>query len=285
MSKDPNCLILAELASKAVDFAKSGTPVSRADIPKLRYPPHLRPDWSVGESGAHAKQNRNSYPSQRAIGHLYRRIDLSDTERVAAREAKRQNRGMRDETEEDDTLLRAMEQLNVQGPTRRGLSHPISRALRPLLSRHIDVGSSVPAERTSEAQELFEAYAAELRHICVYNSLNTKPLTEEEVLIGTIASKTTQPRKRKSLMTQLRQQTDEIVKRIRIELSGKSPSSERTELEETLLRAWAAWQVSLTIGDAFGGKSFGIIALGAIFEVLRDLEDRDSARGSLFGDF
>ena len=42
---DPKCLKMAELASKAVDFLKSGTSVQQNELPRYRIP--LKPDFMV----------------------------------------------------------------------------------------------------------------------------------------------------------------------------------------------------------------------------------------------
>lgn len=288
MALDPDCIKLAELASKAVDFAKSGTPVTRADIPRLRFPSHHKPDWSAGEVGT-GRNGRLVYKSNRAIGKLFRRIDLNDAERLAARQAKRQRGGPGHKAEKkaEAKLERAMKNLTITGPARDVLRHPISLALLPVLRRHIDVDSSIPAELTTVARKQFDAYVSELRFIASSNTITWDPLTEEEILMGTIASKTSQPRKRMSMMARLRNQTDELVKRIRAELAGDQANASdvdsdeeiEDDLEDWLLRSWAAWQVSVLRGETFGGKSFGFLALRSVFECLKAIEDRDE-RGS-----
>ncbi|KAG8905124.1 hypothetical protein FRC01_008467, partial [Tulasnella sp. 417] len=288
MALDPDCIKLAELASKAVDFAKSGTPVSRADIPRLRFPTYQKPDWSAGEVGP-GRNGRLVYKSNRAIGQLFRRIDLNDAERLAARQAKRQRGGPGHKAEKkaEEKLERAMRNLTITGPARDVMCHPISLALLPVLRRHIDADSAIPVDLTTVARKQFDAYVSELRFIANSNTITWDPLTEEEILMGTIASKTSQPRKRTSMMARLRNQTDELVKRIRLELAGEQADKSDVDsdeeidddLEDWLLRSWAAWQVSVLRGETFGGKSFGFLALGSIFECLKAIEDRDE-RGS-----
>src|SRR5260221_3072378 len=73
MSEDPDCLYLAELASQAVDFQKSGTPAKYGSLPKERS--KLKPDWYAGEGG----REQDTYPSPHALGVLYRAISLEDT--------------------------------------------------------------------------------------------------------------------------------------------------------------------------------------------------------------
>ncbi|KAG9018986.1 hypothetical protein FRB90_007566 [Tulasnella sp. 427] len=284
IARDPDCIKLAELASKAVDFAKSGTPVSRDMIPKLRFPSYQRPDWSAGEVGT-GRNGRLVYRSNRAIGHLFRRIDLNDAERLAARQARRQRAGAGHNAEQraEAKLERAMKNLVITGPARNVLQHPISLVLLPVLERHIDAASTIPENITTVARRQFDAYVSELRFIATCNTITWDPLTEEEILMGTITAKTSQPRKRVSMMARLRNQTDELVKRIRAELAGEltdtsdseSDDENEDDLEDWLLRSWAAWQVSVLRDKTFGGKSFGFVALRSIFECLKAIEDRD----------
>lgn len=178
MCRDPGCIFLAELASQAVDFAKSGTPVDRDDMPKLRFPPHLKPDWATGEVDS-GKSGRQSYKSQRAIGHLFRRIDLTNTERIAAREAEKQHQDptIRAKVQQKQNLEQSLKSLALKEPA---IQHPISAALQDLL-QPFGVSSSGSEETIIVGQELFDAYVSELRYICSSCKLGFKLLTEEEV--------------------------------------------------------------------------------------------------------
>ena len=73
MSKDPDCLRLASLHAIAVDFQKSGKPVNSNLIPKC---PRKRPDWSASE--LIPKLSRDFYPSRRALGELFRNVELPE---------------------------------------------------------------------------------------------------------------------------------------------------------------------------------------------------------------
>jgi len=295
MCREKGCIELAALASSAVDFVKSGTPVDPRNFPKPLYPRSHKPDWAIGEVGS-ARSGQLTYESRTAIGKLYRRIDLSDADRLAARQAKREHeapqyRPPNRSNDPIDDITREMNRMNVMGATAD--SHPISFILRSLLRKYIDVDSPIPPEITDVATEQFHAYVTELRYICATSTVTNKPLTEEEVLVGTIASKTSQPRKRQSLISQLRLQTDELVKRIRAELSGEGARIEEgytddgtaeEDLEDSLLRGWVAWHISTLQGEKFGAKSFGIVALGSVFEYVRKLDEREGlAGGSIYG--
>ncbi|KAG9009177.1 hypothetical protein FRB93_005673 [Tulasnella sp. JGI-2019a] len=309
MAREAGCLKLAALASAAVDFAKSGTPVSKAEIPPPLYLKGMKPDWAIGEMGA-ARSGQLTYASQTAIGKLFRRIDLNDADRLADRQARREhkppkarprnNKRVTAARHDMDGLVREMERLNLAGIRRVASEDPISFAVRDLLRRYIDVDSSIQPETTDLATEQFRAYVNELKYICATSTLSTQPLTEEEVLVGTIATKTSQPKKRQNLMSQLRLQADELVKRIRAELAGEGTmphdfdddvsvsaattteaAPEEIDLEEWLLRSWVAWHISTRQGENFGAKSFGIIALGSIFECVRELDERERLAGGI----
>lgn len=94
-------------------------------------------------------------------------------------------------------------------------------------------------------------------------------------------SNTSQHQKRQAMAAQLRIQTNELVKKIRLQLQGSEDSESGVELEDRLLRGWAAWQVAVLQGEALGAKSFGMIALGSIFECVRAIEERDLSLGDI----
>jgi RNA-dependent RNA polymerase len=93
-------------------------------------------------------------------------------------------------------------------------------------------------------------------------------LTEEEAVIGTIVANASQPRKRQDHIAKLREQTDALVRGVREGLSG----DEYTEREEYLRRACLAYRLATTFtrdrDREFGARSFGWIALGAVFEAV-----------------
>ena len=70
---DEDCMVLAQLHSDAVDYPKSSTPVPLYKLPKLKF--RKKPDWSQPEITNDSK-NADYYPSQRAIGRLFRAIEL-----------------------------------------------------------------------------------------------------------------------------------------------------------------------------------------------------------------
>lgn len=279
MAEDPNCVKLAELASKAVDFAKSGTPVRRSEMPGMRYHRNVKPDWAAGELGG-VRQSQVVYESRRAIGVLFRRIDLSNLERAAAIQANRQQA----RNDFQAPHMPAPDLPNNQGNafSRHGSEfwiHPISKAMRTPLDRYINTGDSIPADIMVEIGAIYEVYAAHLRSICSTCSLTSKLLTEEEVFVGVITAKTSQPRKRSSMQAQMRTQTEQILRVVRHRLAGRPDRVNGEEeqiqivpVELRLLRGWAAWQLSLLNANRFGAKSFGMLALFSLFEALKEAE-------------
>jgi hypothetical protein len=75
------------------------------------------------------------------------------------------------------------------------------------------------------------------------------------------------------MMAKLRESTDVLVRGIREGLRGDVD----VEVEAYLERAWMAWELSVrqTQRKEFGAQSFGWVALGAIFDAIREIESSD----------
>ncbi len=65
--RDPECLRLAQLASEAVDFVKSGVPVSRKELP---HPLRYTPDFMARED------ETEKYLSVKALGEMFRAVPV-----------------------------------------------------------------------------------------------------------------------------------------------------------------------------------------------------------------
>lgn len=61
---DPDCLMLAQLHSDAVDYPKSGQPVPLNKIPRLKF--RAKPDWNAPETLG--RESDKFYNSNKAIG-------------------------------------------------------------------------------------------------------------------------------------------------------------------------------------------------------------------------
>lgn len=103
-------------------------------------------------------------------------------------------------------------------------------------------------------------------------------LAEEKVVIGTILAKCTQARWRRERMHRMRVHVGQLVRNIQ---RGRlrAPTAKDADEEElmgALRKAWLAWDYAMR-NPAFGARSFGLIVLGAVCEMLEKLEklDRD----------
>ncbi|CAE6521754.1 unnamed protein product [Rhizoctonia solani] len=256
---DPDCLKLAELHSKAVDFPKSGTPVAPSELPRSGRMP--RPDWDAGELGFRSARDE-VYQSQRALGHLYRAIRLS--------EEKLSHQGTHP-TPRFGTDIDP--EIHVH-PLPRERYDPISHYLRGSLARYIHV-DSVPRHYFVESVSLLEEYIGELTRICSTYSLTSRSIiSEEEVVAGTILELTSQRRRRRDMISEMRTASSALVANVRDMLRGMETGE--SDVEDWMLRSWAAYQVARA-SDEFGRKSFGLLALGNAFEAIESVTQRDLA--------
>ena len=60
-----------------------------------------------------------------------------------------------------------------------------------------------------------------------------------------------------------------MVIKLKAEIEGQAGTAH----EESLLRAWTAWRLSQALGETYGARSFGLIALGVAFEQMRALDE------------
>jgi len=253
---DPDCIKLANLHSDAVDYPKSGQPVELSRIPKLKH--RIRPDWNAPETVN--ASSANYYPSMKAIGQLFRAIDLPvEQDRHNERPRRRGRRNANDE----DELANAFRNLNFGDDY-------LVEALQDHIYGYIR-NTTANQEDNDVVADLFERYISELRAICMANTLSHArgQLTEEEAVVGTIIQKSSQPRKRKDAMAKLRESTDILVRAIRENLVGDETLTYRDHLR----RAWLAYNSALNRKTEFGAQSFSWVALGAIFEAIRGIEE------------
>jgi len=262
--EDKDCLRLAELHSAAVDYPKSGIPVPITGLPKT---PKIKPDWSAPET-VQAENAADFYPSQRALGQLFRDIKLSGPKANKARR-KAPHEG------EDDIDLgdldSAMSSLSLSAS--HSDQDPVSRALLTQLLEFYDEDELQDVSDADWARQIFSTYAQELSFIRRNHTLSSKRgsrLSEEEVLVGTIVAKTSQPRKRKDLMSQMRDRTNVLVSQLKEDIGGKD-----IPLLRHVQRGWMAWKLSRFLADrgTDGAESFGIIAIGSILDAVTALEN------------
>lgn len=265
LMRDPDCLRLAALHSDAVDYPKTGRPVDFLQIPRLRR--FDKPDWYAKETD----RGELYYESDRFLGHLFRAIELPAT-KEANRVAKRQRRLLKTGNENLDFE-------NVVDVYARN-DDAITRELKRWMDGRVHPSVHTSMEATERVEEMFAIlsnYTDELSHICSDYSLSHRiPLTEEEVVAGTIVAKSSQPRARNDAILAMRRSSSILVDFVRGEIEGSTGEPSQAGRRASLLRAWAAWNVSAALGDAFGARSFGVIALDALFRAIRDIENHNN---------
>ena len=253
---DADCLRLSNLHSDAVDYPKSGQPVNLQDIPRLKF--KQRPDWGAPETVADSKR---FYKSELAIGRLFRDIRLPATAREAGHEQRHRHRDQAAQEQVIDAFHRLINYEDDSVPM--VVAERVSQFIG--LGRHED-------DLVAEVWELYVGYVSELTAICVDHTLSyakNAMLTEEEVVIGSIVAPCSQPRRRRDNMSHMREQATVLVDGVRDELEGE----EGTLVEKSLERAWVAYRLAEMEGDAFGAKSFAWVALGVIFEAIKEIEE------------
>ncbi|KAL0576516.1 hypothetical protein V5O48_005461 [Marasmius crinis-equi] len=265
---NPDCMKMAELHSLAVDYPKSGNPVPIQDIPRRQNT--LLPDWYAPET-MYELDLAKYYPSQKAIGRLFRDIELNAPQH-ASQEGRDQRRRLRREYRDgDDDLDDFVDMLDGVGLD----DDPLYDAVVDKVSDHIDVDVRVDDETEERISNLFRGYRSELEAICSAHTLSKRRgamLTEEEAVVGTIVANTSQPRKRLDHIGKLREQTDTLVRSVRDSLEGDDDTSP----EECLEQAFFAWRYARSLCSRqvppFGARSFWWVTLGAVFEGVKEVE-------------
>ncbi|KAJ7577369.1 RNA-directed RNA polymerase 2 [Mycena floridula] len=266
---DPICIELAELHSLAVDYPKSGNPVPIASIPKR--PNTLLPDWYAPET-MQTLDTERYYPSQRAIGRLFRDIDLPAA-REATRGGRRRRFRRRFGSDDEDLVITAdLATLNVED------EDPLSvyNVIHDRIADFIDEDETTAMD---DIPDLLRFYRSELQNICSTHTLShhrAAMLREEEALVGTIVANTSQPRKRLDHISKLREQMDGLVRRVRDNIVG---DEDTVSPEQSLERARFAYRLSVG-KKTFGAQSFGWIALGAVFDAIKEIEAAEQRHAS-----
>ncbi|KAI9449719.1 RdRP-domain-containing protein [Lactarius psammicola] len=280
---DDRCIKLAELCSKAVDYAKNGVPVDIYNnrIPKLLI--KFRPDWDKKEvTGA---RELEYYESDRALGYMFRSITPRDPKEP-------------------------IDGFPTTPPGLIALGDPISRALAPLVQRTLNATTATTTTTTTtitatttattitttttttttttapgqsaaeipQAEELHEHYVREMRYICVTHTLVDAPdvrLKEDEVVLGTILAATTQPRWREDRTYRMRLHSGALVRDIRSQIVRKAKEDEPTEeeLRAGLPIAWGMWCWAQHHRDKDKEfiEGFSLIVLGVVLDCLKRL--------------
>jgi len=241
---------LAELCSQAVDYAKNGNPVDiHNNLPKPVI--KFKPDWHKTEvTGA---REVDYYVSDRALGHLYRNIELINTKEP-------------------------IKDLPIERPGETPpLKDLISRAISPLIQRTLNTdGTGQPDADEGHAERVHEHYVREMQYICVTHTLVDEPdvrLTEEEIVLGTILANCTQPHWRSDRSYRMKLHAEELLNFIRTQIVKSKGEGRPTdeELRAGLSQAWKAWAWAQHHRDKDFIESFSFIMLDIIFDCLKNL--------------
>ncbi|KAF9056326.1 RNA-directed RNA polymerase 2 [Panaeolus papilionaceus] len=255
---DRDCIQLAQIHSDAVDYPKSGKPVAVERIPKLKR--KSKPDWNAPETVDINKSDY--YISHRAIGKLFRAIDLP-IEHPGPRNSRRQRQVRRERGVEE--LSRRMANLDVDDNDI--LFHTVEERVQDFM----DTDEVPSADNTNDIARIFRRYSNELQAICSTTTLSNHrrhTLSEEEAVVGTIVEKSSQPRRRKELMSTLREKTTRLVEGAREALEG----DDSVNVDGWLQRSWVAFQLAKANQTQFGAQSFGWVALGSILDAVTEIK-------------
>ncbi|CAE6429782.1 unnamed protein product, partial [Rhizoctonia solani] len=246
-ARDENCMVNAELHSKAVDFVKTGYYVANHEIRKARYDRHideetgmgLKPDWQAGHGRDPADGRYYECPS--VLGQLFRAVDLPGGN--PARES----------------------DIDDQVPT----------AIRNCVASHVarykdEIQATVSSPETvTFIQSLLSRYTAELNHICVAHTISSESaerVSEVEVMLGTNLEVNSKP----DLIERMKSLTRNLANTIRYQLKGKEDESNHVWLG----RAWRAYLLTSSLGDkTFGAFSFSWLALDSVLDALQTIDE------------
>jgi RNA-dependent RNA polymerase len=253
--------------SDAVDYPKSGQPVPLANLP--RYKLRAKPDWNAPETIK--PDPKRFYTSLRAIGRLFREIDLPAVETIGAAQ-RRQRRNLRqDGGSRVTTVEGVLESFLREDPE----DNEAYEAVFEHVSGFITLGRH-ENDLVAEMWELLGNYKSQLQTICADHTLSYAKdamLTEEEAVVGTIVAKCSQPRKRKDLMSKMREQTANLVDDTIQQIAGEDGILPTKTLE----RAWVAYRLAVLEGEyeTFGARSFAWVALSQVFDAIKVIEQAE----------
>ncbi|KAK7693714.1 hypothetical protein QCA50_003286 [Cerrena zonata] len=257
----PDCLRLSQLHSDAVDYPKTGRPVF---IQVKRF--DSQPDWRAPETSA-SRDRTQYYESTRAIGRLSRAIDLPDQPVHDAELDQRRRLQLGQFVDLEDVIA------GIYATTISESDGPLVFAVYTRVKEIIAHAADQPdVDIIFELWDLLQQYTSQIQSICADHTLSharNALLTEEEVTVGTIVAKSSQPRRRKEIMTKMRERTAALALEVGLRIEGDEEPSPRESLE----RAWVAFRIANLEQDAFGTRSFGWIALGETFSAIKKIEE------------
>jgi RNA-dependent RNA polymerase len=173
--------------------------------------------------------------------------------------------------------------MSVAVPPTKIPSAPADASLAPLANAINRTYINRMNEPPEELNGIFKRYAQELQFICATHTPSHLPearLTEEEVVMGTILTPCSQKKWRKSRVHNMNVHVSGLVHDIRREILPSNTCSlqkaSSSEVTESLRRAQTVWELSVREENTFGGNSFGLIALGIIFDCMDILNQQES---------
>ena len=206
------------------------------------------PDWHAAEVVSPRKTDY--YESSRALGYLFRAIQLEDQESLP------------------------------EGPhCTNPVEDPITVVLFEKIQEYLGAAARTQ-EFSTEISDLFQRYQDELNYICATHTLSNQPetkLLEEEVVIGTILAKCSQKRWRSNRIFRMKHHVETLVNDIKYTLRSQADFNEKVQTPPGRVRllgiGWRAWNFSICKREEFGANSFGLIALSVILDCLDHLEE------------
>ncbi|KAJ3873980.1 RNA-directed RNA polymerase 2 [Lentinula edodes] len=188
-----DCLELARLHSNAVDYPKTGQPVYLKELPKVHF--SQMPDWIAPET---VPLNSTSYyQSKRAIGLLSRAVTLPPVKSTVPTPHP-QKRRLRPGNPGKPSMVTPALETFVE-------NDDLHLLLKGILCHHgIDV-HDISQESEDVVLRIFENFIFLFEGITTsYTLSSTTALAEEEVVLGTIAAKTSHFKSRREKMARLR---------------------------------------------------------------------------------
>lgn len=195
------------------------------------------------------KKGVDYYPSPKVLGQLFRAIPLDTTLPRLPPNAP---------IDPSRILTDALARLAVKGLPSSRLGPPARDRIREIV----------------ESEVMF-SFGDELLYYARINTLSQRAdrhLSEAETFVGTISAPSKDDRRRRDGIARLQDQTASLFGMLRDDIVGY----EETPLEEQALWAWASWHAALEADPSdFGARSYGWVALGALLEVVEQLNEEE----------
>ena len=239
---DERCIKLARLCRTALDYATNGITVeidNRVPKPFIK----SKPDWQRPEVPSSSSRQVDYYESGRALGHLFRNIDMHELP--------------------EGIPLASLDEI---GP----LEDAISRALAPLIQSALETTPGSIEIESVRTEDLYTRYASEMRFVCVTHGVSSSPdahLSEEEVVLGTILEKCGQPRWRADRADRMRTHAETLASDLRAQIVAVYSPLTAEELRGGLRDAWAVWGWAQHHREKPFIQSFSLVALGLVLEL------------------